>query len=62
MPNNTDLIEWERVYSNFGDNMFRAKVFGGWLVRYDSSITFVPDINYAWQLRNFDLNFDLNFD
>ena len=30
----------------------RAKIFGGWLVRYDItgkfSITFVPDPNHEW--------------
>jgi hypothetical protein len=36
-------LNWEAVTSNWSlDTVYRARVYGGWLVTYRGSITFMP--------------------
>lgn len=60
-PKKPDPIkfEWEQIYwvdneySHYG--IFRAKVFGGWLIRgllgEGDTMTFVPDKNHDWEIE-----------
>ena len=74
----TDVLQWERVVSNWDDidvierpwseDFFRAKVLGGWLLRFDHSggggyetgswgyggFTFYPDPEHCWTVRTGD--------
>jgi hypothetical protein len=42
-------LTWERILDNLGSQIFRAQVFGGWLVKErGGGITFVSDPNLDW--------------
>jgi len=38
-------FEWEYI----SIQAFRAKVFGGWVVKSQEAMVFVPDVNHEWQ-------------
>ena len=42
-------LTWERILDNLGSQIYRAPVFGGWLVKDRAGgITFVSDPNLDW--------------
>jgi hypothetical protein len=43
---------WERMLDNLGSQMYRAPVFGGWLVKdRTGSVTFVSDPKFDWDVE-----------
>ncbi len=46
------MIEWEALGHNTTGSVYRAKVYGGWLVRISAyeaeALTFYPDPNHVW--------------
>jgi hypothetical protein len=48
-----DPLVWERVLDNFGSQLLRAPVYGGWLVkdRASGALTFVSDPNLTWSVE-----------
>ena len=45
-------LEWEPITKEDTKphgNLNRGRVFGGWIVRYYDSITFVPDTKHNWK-------------
>jgi hypothetical protein len=42
---------WERVVDNMGSQLYRAAIFGGWLVKdRNGGITFVSDPDLRWEV------------
>jgi hypothetical protein len=43
---------WFRILDNFDNALYRAQVFGGWLVRHKdgSGLTFVSDPELRWEV------------
>jgi hypothetical protein len=39
-------FEWERLDSD----TFRARVIGGWILRYEESIVFIQDRDHQWSV------------
>jgi len=47
-----DPLIWERVLDNLGSQLYRAPVFGGWLVKdRTGGLTFVSDPNLDWSVE-----------
>jgi hypothetical protein len=60
------MLNWEEIKHDCSFHLYRAKIFGGWLVvtpinglksliggkpDMQSSVTFVPDPNHQWELN-----------
>ena len=47
-----EVLTWERILDNLGSQLYRAHVFGGWLVKdHTSGVTFVSDPNFDWTVE-----------
>lgn len=54
-------IDWENVIYSIGESTRRLKVYGGWLVLYESvmsgneffpaTMCFIPDFNHEWTIE-----------
>lgn len=57
--NDTDdnsILKWQKIKTKgfLDPSIFRAKVYGGWLVARsskDSGITFIPDPEHKWKIQ-----------
>jgi hypothetical protein len=44
-------LVWYRILDNVDSQLYRAQVFGGWLVRHKSGgLTFVTDPELRWEV------------
>jgi hypothetical protein len=41
--------EWQRVQTGISGSLWVYPVINGWLVKYDRSLTFVPDPKHEWK-------------
>ena len=46
-------FKWEYIYGGTGNpNFYRARIYGGWLVQYGDTITFIPLQNPdGWEIK-----------
>lgn len=48
----SEPLRWERILDNLDSQMYRAIVYGGWLVKYkNGAVAFVSDPNLDWEVE-----------
>ena len=44
-------LAWERIIDNLGSTLYRAQIFGGWLVKDKTGgVTFVANPELRWEV------------